>query len=144
MLEQGIKVFNELEKEVTTNGGDQVYGGDQVNGGDQVSGDKTFFMYDTLGFPVDLTELMAQEASMTVDTKGFTNQMEAQKNRSRKTQSDAKSGAGAPTLEFIAKQTAALTEKGVLVTDDAYKYKWDVELPVTIMVVCVPDSSFKD
>ncbi len=39
-------------------------------------------LYDTLGFPVDLTELMAQEVGMTVDTEGFAAEMEGQKRRS--------------------------------------------------------------
>ncbi len=45
--------------------------------------DKAFFLYDTLGFPIDLTELMAQEAGMTVDMEGFAAEMEGQKRRSR-------------------------------------------------------------
>jgi hypothetical protein len=45
--------------------------------------DKAFFLYDTLGFPIDLTELMAQEASMTVDMEGFAAELEGQKRRSR-------------------------------------------------------------
>jgi hypothetical protein len=46
---------------------------------------KAFFLYDTLGFPIDLTELMAQEAGMTVDMEGFAAEMEmeGQKRRSR-------------------------------------------------------------
>jgi hypothetical protein len=45
--------------------------------------DKAFFLYDTLGFPIDLTELMAQEAGMTVNMEGFAAKMEGQKRRSR-------------------------------------------------------------
>jgi hypothetical protein len=33
--------------------------------------DKAFFLYNTLGFPINLMELMAQEAGMTVDMEGF-------------------------------------------------------------------------
>jgi hypothetical protein len=46
--------------------------------------DKAFFLYDTLGFPIDLTELMAQEAGMTVDMEGFAAEIEGQKRRSRR------------------------------------------------------------
>ncbi len=42
-----------------------------------------FFLYDTLGLPIDLTELMAQEAGMTVNMEGFAAKMEGQKRRSR-------------------------------------------------------------
>ncbi len=45
--------------------------------------DKAFFLYDTLGFPIDLMELMAQEAGMTVDMEGFAAEMEGQKRRLR-------------------------------------------------------------
>ncbi len=46
--------------------------------------DKAFFLYDTLGFPIDLMELIAQEAGMTVDMEGFVAEMEGQKRRSHK------------------------------------------------------------
>jgi alanyl-tRNA synthetase len=46
--------------------------------------DKAFFLYNTLGFPINLTELMAQEAGMTVDMEGFAAEVEGQKKRLRK------------------------------------------------------------
>ena len=45
---------------------------------------KAFFLYDTLGFPINLTELMAQEAGMTVDMEGFAAEMKGQKRQSGK------------------------------------------------------------
>jgi|UniRef100_UPI003782D91C alanyl-tRNA synthetase len=42
-----------------------------------------FELYDTYGFPLDLTELMARERGLTVDTKGFEALMEEQKQRAR-------------------------------------------------------------
>jgi alanyl-tRNA synthetase len=50
----------------------------------QVKGDFAFELYDTFGFPIDLTQLMAMEANMLVDIKGFENALEEQRNRSRK------------------------------------------------------------
>lgn len=50
----------------------------------QVKGDFAFELYDTFGFPIDLTQLMAAEAGMLVDTKGFEIALEEQRNRSRK------------------------------------------------------------
>ncbi len=38
--------------------------------------DKAFFLYNTLGFPIDLTELMAKEAGMATDMDGFAAEME--------------------------------------------------------------------
>lgn len=48
-----------------------------------VSGEKAFELYDTYGFPVDLTALILQERGMTLDTEGFQQQLEKQKSRSR-------------------------------------------------------------
>ena len=46
-----------------------------------VSGSDAFKLYDTYGFPLDLTELMARERSMTVDVAEFERLMEEQKAR---------------------------------------------------------------
>ena len=51
--------------------------------GVQVSGDKAFELYDTYGFPVDLTALILGEKNMTLDTVGFEEELQKQKTRSR-------------------------------------------------------------
>ncbi|WP_405284504.1 alanine--tRNA ligase [Gaopeijia maritima] len=48
-----------------------------------IPGDEAFRLYDTFGFPLDLTELMAEERGWTVDAKGFARALEAQRARSR-------------------------------------------------------------
>ena len=48
-----------------------------------IDGDFAFELFDTYGFPVDLTELMAQEKGYTVDMVGFEKNLAAQKERSR-------------------------------------------------------------
>lgn len=50
----------------------------------QVKGDFAFELYDTFGFPIDLTQLMAAEAGMIVDLDGFNAALEEQRARSRK------------------------------------------------------------
>lgn len=48
-----------------------------------LSGDVAFQLYDTFGFPLDLTELILREHGMTVDTAGFDAEMQKQKVRAR-------------------------------------------------------------
>ena len=49
----------------------------------EIAGDKAFTLFDTFGFPLDLTELICREQGMTVDEKGFDACMQEQKNRAR-------------------------------------------------------------
>eukprot|EP00522_Entomoneis_paludosa_P018922 CAMPEP_0172444094 /NCGR_PEP_ID=MMETSP1065-20121228/4207_1 /TAXON_ID=265537 /ORGANISM="Amphiprora paludosa, Strain CCMP125" /LENGTH=994 /DNA_ID=CAMNT_0013194513 /DNA_START=117 /DNA_END=3101 /DNA_ORIENTATION=+ len=131
MLDRGIKFFDELKDEL------------KADGKSEVSGEKAFFLYDTLGFPIDLTELMAEEAGLTIDTAGFEKEMETQKERSRKAQRAARS-AGAPDLELQAEQTAWLSDESVLPTDDYFKFKWNVELPATVMAIYGEDGFYSE
>ena len=48
-----------------------------------IKGDFAFELYDTFGFPIDLTELMAREKGWTVDMEGFESELQQQKQRSR-------------------------------------------------------------
>ena len=49
----------------------------------QISGEKAFELYDTFGFPVDLTALILSEKGYCLDEKGFQEQLQKQKKRSR-------------------------------------------------------------
>ena len=130
MLDRGIKFFKDLEEELVA---------DKTK---QISGEKAFFMYDTLGFPVDLTQLMADESGLTVDTKGFEKEMEAQKTRSREARFKSKKKDGEVALErleLIAEQTAWLADQGIEATDDAFKYDLDVEPTASVQAIFTSD-----
>ncbi|MGI8430904.1 MAG: alanine--tRNA ligase, partial [Chthoniobacterales bacterium] len=68
-LDRGLELF-ERETEEATN----------------ISGAFAFRLYDEQGFPLDLTELMARERGLAVDTAGFEELMEEQRDRARKAQ----------------------------------------------------------
>ena len=67
-LEQGLKILEQDLAELK---------------GDVVPGDVVFKLYDTYGFPMDLTGDIARERSLTIDEAGFEREMEAQRVRAR-------------------------------------------------------------
>ena len=52
--------------------------------GQDIDGNFAFELFDTYGFPIDLTQLMANEKGINVDMEGFKTNLDEQKNRSRK------------------------------------------------------------
>jgi alanyl-tRNA synthetase len=68
-LEKGLKRIDEI---IVSSGADRVLKGSEV-----------FELYDTYGFPLDLTRLIAAENGLSVDEKRFTVEMQKQKERSR-------------------------------------------------------------
>jgi len=53
------------------------------SGAGEVSGDEAFRLYDTYGFPIDLTQIIAGEHGVPVDVSGFERALDAQRQRSR-------------------------------------------------------------
>jgi len=61
-----------------------------TDGGGKITGDHAFRLYDTFGFPIDLTEIMAEERGCQVDKVGFEKELSKQRARSRADRSEAK------------------------------------------------------
>jgi len=61
----------------------------KINNQNQLPGERAFRLYDTYGFPLDLTQLLAREIDMTVDVDSFDKLMEQQRNRARAAQKNA-------------------------------------------------------
>lgn len=70
-LETGIKL---LDKQISET---------RAKNSTVLNGVDAFTLYDTYGFPLDLTELILRENNMTVDNKGFDAEMQKQKDRAR-------------------------------------------------------------
>jgi alanyl-tRNA synthetase len=85
-----------------------------------ISGADAFKLYDTYGFPLDLTKLMAEERGMRVDDAGYEAELERAKEVSRA--GPAKEG-GEKQLVLTGEQVARLKHLGVQPTDDTAKYE---------------------
>jgi alanyl-tRNA synthetase len=100
-LDRGLEIFADAAKQA------------ERSNTKTMSGDNAFQLYDTFGFPFDLTQLLARERGLNVDEAGFKQRMEEQRARAR---------AGAKSNSSL----ASLTGVELPVTDDTQKYNTDV------------------
>ncbi len=70
-LDNGLKMLEQIKSDT------------EVQSSKIINGKIAFELYDTFGFPLDLTSLIARENGLSVDEKGFAAEMEKQKSRSR-------------------------------------------------------------
>ena len=113
-IDKGLQKFNAMAEKV---GADKVF-----------SGEDAHFLYTSMGFPVDLTELMAEEKGMTVDMEGFQRKMEHEQQLSAAAHEAKMAGGSGKDMRLVAEQTASLVNKGVAATIDDAKYVWDQDL----------------
>ncbi len=73
-LDNGLKLFNQETAELNKRA---------EQSGIKISGDLVFKLYDTYGFPVDLTQDLSREKGWVIDMAEFEQAMEAQRNRAR-------------------------------------------------------------
>ena len=81
-IDGGMKILSELMD------------GLKAKGETVLSGEDTFRLYDTYGFPLDLTEDILSDAGMTADTEGFDKLMTEQRERARAARGDISGWAG--------------------------------------------------
>jgi len=99
-LDRGIEIFNSAAKRA------------QKSKDKVINGEDAFQLYDTYGFPLDLTELMAEERGLKVDTAKFGELMEEQRQRARAAQKSAS-------------LISALADVKLPTTKDLHKYHTD-------------------
>ncbi len=75
-LDRGIELFEEVAKKV------------KAENKNIIPGEEVFKLYDTFGFPVDLTNIMAEEKGLKIDEEKFNELMQEQKERARKVTKD--------------------------------------------------------
>jgi len=99
-LDRGIEIFNTAARRA------------QQSINKIINGEDAFRLYDTYGFPLDLTELMAEERNLKVDTAKFDELMEEQRQRARAAQKNDS-------------LVVTLADTELPATEDAHKYHTD-------------------
>jgi len=89
-IEGGMHRFDELAPQKTTHGSAAIHGA--------ISGEDAFKLYDTFGFPIDLTELMARERGYAVDIAGFESALQGQRVQSQEERRSKKVGVAQDVL----------------------------------------------
>jgi alanyl-tRNA synthetase len=89
-LSIGMRLYDDVKREVV------------AGGGKVIPGDLVYRLYDTFGFPVDITEEMAREDNLFIDMPGFEKALSEQKERSRADRRTKKEGPGQGAGEALA------------------------------------------
>jgi alanyl-tRNA synthetase len=109
-LSSGLRYFNQFIDEA------------QAAGTRALSGSQVFKLYDTFGFPLDLSQELAAEKNMTVDEKGFSEELKKQRERARQSwkgdtqQKERKAFEGMKNLrsQFVGYESDTVSEAEVL------------------------------
>ena len=109
-IDGGLKIFSDMLE------------GHKAKGEQVFSGTDAFKLYDTYGFPIDLTSEMAQDEGLTVDEAGFRAFMEEQKVRARKARealgdlgwAGVEFGKDVPETEFVGYENNSITDAKVV------------------------------
>lgn len=113
-LDRGTERFQQIATEVKSKGKKDMV----------IEGEDAFFLYDTMGFPLDLTQRMAEEVGMSVDVDGYQKAMDEAKAKSRADRANRSELAGV-RIVLEAEETAYLAGDKVEPTLDDDKYTWN-------------------
>jgi alanyl-tRNA synthetase len=129
-LDRGIEIFNAAAERAET------------TKGRTISGEDAFQLYDTYGFPLDLTELMAQERGLSVDRAEFEKLMEQQRQRARAAQKTTSvmltlADAELPATEDLHKYQTERCEGRLIgwVDNDGFKKQGRIEVGSEVGIV---------
>ncbi|HNQ24481.1 MAG TPA: alanine--tRNA ligase [Phycisphaerae bacterium] len=109
-LDRGIKLFNDAAD----------YAVKHHHG--KISGDDAFRLHDTYGFPIDLTELMAEERGLTVDIGEYERLMDEARERARVGGDALDPRLREQEEKAVEKALGEARKRGLKTTDDSFKY----------------------
>ncbi len=109
-LEKGLEIFAHISDKL------------KAENNNIVSGEDSFQLYDTFGFPLDLTELIARENGYSVDIKRFNELMKEQKDRSRAARKVNSQEVELPVIdaktEFVGYDNESIEAKAIYIKDN--------------------------
>ena len=112
-LDKGLQKFKDLAAAAKQKSGDKAV----------FSGKDAHYLYTTMGFPIDLTELMAEELGMGIDKYGFEARMKEEQEISQAAHMAKMAGGSGKDMRLVAEQTSHLVNTlDVPATDDSAKY----------------------
>ena len=118
-LDRGLEQFDSMVSEL------------RKSKSNEIPGEEVFKLYDTFGFPLDLTQLLARENELTVDEAGFAKSMEQQRARARAAGSFKIAYGAAETkfLSFLAgpTETEFVGYENLCIESDAHIVRYDPE-----------------
>lgn len=129
-LAQGLELLNAMIED--------------VDGTGVLAGEKVFKLYDTFGFPVELTEEIVQEHGMTIDHDGFDKAMKAQQERARAARAKVSAKVATPDTtgldqSALVKDENAVNARVVLIgIDGAAVERAEKDTAITILLDKTP------
>ena len=130
-LDKGVRHFNKVAKKLSE------------SGVKVVPGAEAWFLSSSLGFPLDLTQIMAEEQGLTVDEEGYNAARQAEKDHNDEALASRKATT-AKDMTLEADQTSQLQKDGVAPTDYQNKYVWHHEPSAVVKAVFAGRAATED